>query len=312
MLSKNQKYTIVLSIFTVALLFSGLVISILNLPPPIEDFTVFVSPIQSEVQRGDVIQTTITVKEANHYPYDVSLDASGQPSGVSVTFDPQIGKPTSAFSSQLVITVSPNASITSSVITIKATGAEEGKEHSCNYTLVVKAESSTDSSMSVTSLFYPSGWMGDSGDINLDTASTVDPYSQPSCIKITYSAASSQGHEWAGIYWQYPTNNWGDKTGGRNLTGVIRLVFWARGELGGEKAEFKVGGISGQYSDSIQDAVSIDPTIVLLSTQWQKFTIDLRGQDLSHVVGGFCWVTNTDQNPNGCTFYLDDIKYEKA
>jgi len=162
--------------------------------------------------------------------------------------------------------------------------------------------------VNVQDAFFPSGWMGDWGDIILDDASTDNPHSEPTCIKITYSAVKSQGEGWAGIYWQYPDKNWGDKPEGQDLTGVTKLTFWARGEKGGEKAEFKVGGITGKYPDSIRPPVSTG--IIVLSDKWQQYTIDLAGKDLSHVIGGFCWVTNKNQNPQGCTIYLDDIRYE--
>lgn len=162
--------------------------------------------------------------------------------------------------------------------------------------------------VNVPDAFYPSGWMGDWEDITLDDASTDNSHSEPTCIKITYSAAQSQGKGWAGIYWQYPDNNWGDKPGGHDLTGATKLTFWARGEKSGETAEFKVGGITGKYSDSIQSPVSTG--VIVLSDKWQKYTIDLTGKDLSQVIGGFCWVTHKNQNPHGCAIYLDDLGYE--
>jgi exo-beta-1,3-glucanase (GH17 family) len=161
---------------------------------------------------------------------------------------------------------------------------------------------------SVSDLFFPSGWMGDWGDIEFDDGCTDNPYSGPTCIGITYSATQSQGKGWAGIYWQYPELNWGDNPDGRDLTDVTKLIFWARGKKGGEKAEFKVGGITGKYPDSIQPAVST--SVIVLSGKWQQFTIDLAGKDLSHVVGGLCWVTSKNQNPSGCTIYLDYMMFE--
>lgn len=160
----------------------------------------------------------------------------------------------------------------------------------------------------VPDAFHSSGWMGDWGDIVLDDASTHAPHSKPTCVRIAYSAARSQGKGWAGIYWQYPDKNWGDKQEARDLTGAKRLTFWARGGKGKERAEFKVGGITGKYPDSIQPPVSTGVTV--LSDSWTQYTIDLAGYDLSHVIGGFCWVTNRNQNPNGCTVYLDDIRFE--
>ncbi|MEK6733085.1 MAG: hypothetical protein AABY55_05600, partial [Candidatus Omnitrophota bacterium] len=111
----------------------------------------------------------------------------------------------------------------------------------------------------------------------------------------------------AGMYWQSPANNWGDKKGGFDLTGATKLTFWARGAKGGERVEeFKLGGITGLYPDS--DIAGIGP--VMLTQDWKRYEIDLSGKDLSYISGGFCWATNIDVNPDGATFYLDDIKYE--
>ena len=155
--------------------------------------------------------------------------------------------------------------------------------------------------------FIPSGWMGDYGDLKLSQAATDKPRSGQTAIKITYTAKMTQGAGWAGIYWQQPANNWGDKKGGFNLTGATKLTFWARGEQGGEKiAEFKVGGITGEFPDS--DSSSIGP--VELTKEWQKFTIDLKGKDMSYIVGGFAFAMSKDDNPNGAVFFLDDIIFE--
>jgi len=173
-----------------------------------------------------------------------------------------------------------------------------------NFPFYVYADAS-----SLDNHFIPSGWMGDWGDITLDLRCKDNPYSGDTCIKIVYSGKGSQGARWAGIYWQNPPNNWGTQPdAGFDLTGATKLVFWARGEKGGERIEeFKVGGIKGEYGDS--DSISIGP--VILSKEWKKYEIDLRGRDLSYIIGGFCWATNVDVNPKGCTFYLDEIKYEK-
>jgi hypothetical protein len=159
--------------------------------------------------------------------------------------------------------------------------------------------------------FIPSGWMGDTGDIKLDANNAQFSHTGVSSIQIIYSAKATQGQKWAGIYWQYPESNWGNNSMAFDLRGYTALTFWARGEKGGEKAEFKVGGIDGNapYPDSIQPPVSSG--IITLTSDWKQYTINLSGQDLSHVIGGFCWVTTKDENPNGATIYLDDIQFEK-
>jgi hypothetical protein len=155
--------------------------------------------------------------------------------------------------------------------------------------------------------FIPSGWMGDYGDIKYEGSSTENPYMGSTCVKVAYSAKGAQGARWAGVYWQNPANNWGTADGGFDLSKATKLTFWARGEKGGERIEeFKIGGIMGEFSDS--DSAGIGPTV--LSTEWTQYSIDLNGKDMSYVIGGFCWATNADVNPDGATFYLDEIKYE--
>lgn len=146
--------------------------------------------------------------------------------------------------------------------------------------------------------------------IALDDGWQYDPKEGKTSIRIVYDVScSKQGRKWAGIYWQNPADNWGDRKGGYNLTGAERLTFWAKGELGGERIEeFRVGGIGANniYPDS--DTASIGP--VILTNQWKEYTIDLRGKDLTHISGGFAWTANVDANPHHCTFYLDDISYQ--
>ena len=155
--------------------------------------------------------------------------------------------------------------------------------------------------------YTPSGWMGDYGDLKVDAGSKENPHSGATCTKITYTAEQKQGAGWAGVYWQNPANNWGTQPGGYDLKGAKKLVFWAKGEKGGEKiAEFKIGGITGEYADT--DSAGI--TDVALTPEWKEYSIDLAGKDLSSISGGFCWVANVASNPNGFTFYVDDIYYE--
>ena len=154
--------------------------------------------------------------------------------------------------------------------------------------------------------FFPTGWMGDlkdfSGNPNdvLNVSCTENPKSQKYCIKIDYTRGSKG---WGGIYWQYPENNWGDHPG-YNISGANKLTFWAKGEMGGEKAKFIVGGINSSgkpYRDSFESSTGV----IGLTTDWRKYTIDLKNNNLTDVIGGFCWVAD-----RGSTIYLDDIQFE--
>lgn len=161
--------------------------------------------------------------------------------------------------------------------------------------------------MSPDNHYIASGWMGDHGDIRLNDREMENPHGGTSCIRVEYIPNRSQGAGWMGIYWQNPANNWGSKKAGFDLTGARKITFWARGSKGGEViAEFKMGGLSGEFSDT--DSAGIGPA--MLTKEWKQFEIDLTGKDLSHIIGGFCFSANADDNPDGLIIYLDDIRYE--
>ena len=110
--------------------------------------------------------------------------------------------------------------------------------------------------------FYPSGYMGDTGDIHIDTAYEETANPGQTVIQVIYDAQGAGPNEceydppckWAGVYWQEPPNNWGtdiawqDK--GFDLTGYTRLVLRARADQPCT-VEFKVGGINQTYGDSL-------------------------------------------------------------
>jgi len=163
--------------------------------------------------------------------------------------------------------------------------------------------------------YIPSGWMGNQSGLTLDENWNDACYAGDSCIRAAYTPG---GANWAGIYWQTPENNWGTVQGaGFDLTGATKLTFWARGEEGGEKIAFLAGGISGAYPDSLSKTYTDDCVIsgadcfINLTDKWQQYTISLEGKNLSHIIGGFAFVTNTPSNPSGAVFYLDEIRYDK-
>jgi hypothetical protein len=134
------------------------------------------------------------------------------------------------------------------------------------------------------------------------------PHSKPTCIKVSYKPGPKG---WGGIYWQNKPDNWGDQPGDSlGQGGFKKLTFWARGRRGEEILEFKAGGIHAPgkpYKDSFEVGIRK----VTLESKWKQYTINLEGKNLASVIGGFCWVANQSANPNGLTFYLDDILYER-
>lgn len=170
--------------------------------------------------------------------------------------------------------------------------------------------------------FSPSGFMGDTGDITIDEAWSQNPHSPKSCIKVVYSAQGKGPQvgidylppaNWAGVYWQHPANNWGKEEiyegEGFDLSAYNTLTLWVRSDKNA-KVKFFTGGINAKYGDSLKPEKF---KLVLVKPEWQQIEIDLKGANLTHIIGGFgiSIDKNLSTNSNGVTLYLDDIRFEK-
>jgi hypothetical protein len=145
-------------------------------------------------------------------------------------------------------------------------------------------------------------------------ACDVDPRSGKTCIEVGYQTSSA---DWAGMYW-LRGGSWGGVQGPNLLDSLrvergdpVRLTFWVRGRDGGERVDFRVGGMSkGKYPDSIRFPLATGH--IRLPSEWTKLTIDLTGQDLTQMSSAFCWVAERAKNRGRAEvwFYLDDIVFE--
>ena len=169
--------------------------------------------------------------------------------------------------------------------------------------------------VAISDYFTPSGYMGDGATST--TAITVQtmPCKQPrppaaagDCYHVTYKPG---GAAWAGVYWQYPENNWGAIPGKQVESGATKVTFYAAGATGHEIIQFIAGGekdMALPYRDSFTAA-----NTVALSTTSVQYQISLIGKTYeSGVLGAFAWTVSV---PRGTTtpveFYLDTIRWEK-
>ncbi len=149
--------------------------------------------------------------------------------------------------------------------------------------------------------WVPSGWMGAIESLTLDGAHAENPHAGSACVKLRYAGELG----WAGVAWQHPPNNWGERQGGYDLSGARFLELWARGEYGGEQVKFGVGllGEDAAYPDS--GIVAVDN--IFLGQQWRRYRVPLRGVDLSSIKTGFVVTISGRQTP--VTIYLDSIRF---
>ena len=153
--------------------------------------------------------------------------------------------------------------------------------------------------------FALSGFMGDSADVRISGGYAAMLRDGFPSLRVSYSPSGNMG--WCGAVWQNPANNWGTFDGGYNLEKAKTLNFWARGERGGEIVSFTCGGTAANYPDSD----SLITGEIQLSDQWLEYVVDLTGIDTRYISAGFGFVVKRDLNPYGCTFFLDDVRYEK-
>ncbi len=165
-----------------------------------------------------------------------------------------------------------------------------------------------------------------SAAIRINGSYSSNTHSGATCCRFEYQNITEDN--FGGIYFQNgvlpkdslaPVPNFGEiPNAGINLSGAKSISFWAKGEKGGEKIQFFVAGVGRHaewgfpimpYPDSSPRHPEVG-TIFTLTNEWQNFVIDLSGLNLSYVLGGFGWVADDENNPDGVIFYLDDIYYE--
>lgn len=150
-------------------------------------------------------------------------------------------------------------------------------------------------------LWSGSGYMGDTGAIAMDAASTDQPKVGTTCLKVQFT----QPKGWGGVVWQSPANDWGKLPGGYDLSAAKSLRFWARGAEGGESIKFGFGVIGNDKP--FGDSAKMEQEVTM-SKDWQEVVIDVSGRDLSRIKTGFMWVAGAKGKP--FTFYLDDVRWE--
>jgi hypothetical protein len=101
------------------------------------DFTIAASPTSVTIAQGSAGNSTITTTVSGGFNSAIALSASGQPSGVTVAFNPTSIAAPGAGSSTMTITVAASAATGNSTITVTGTGGS--KTHTAAVALTVTA-----------------------------------------------------------------------------------------------------------------------------------------------------------------------------
>ncbi|HEY1179068.1 MAG TPA: S8 family serine peptidase, partial [Phytomonospora sp.] len=102
-------------------------------PPPGDDFSMSVSPTSGTINQGQSTTATITTATTNGSAQSITLSASGQQSGVTVSFSPS----TITSGQTSTVTFSASATAGTGTANITLTGTGTAATHSAGYALTV-------------------------------------------------------------------------------------------------------------------------------------------------------------------------------
>lgn len=184
---------------------------------------------------------------------------------------------------------------------------EAGNAATANVPLLVEGKTAPQFPIAVYSdgfenmRWVPSGWMGNVDALTLDGDYSDEVHDGHAAVRLRYDGQFN----WVGVAWQNPANNWGEQQGGFDLNGATELELWARGEYGGEKVSFGVGSIADDKPHPDSGIAKLDD--VVLTPDWQRYVVPLKGLDLSSIKTGFVVTLTGRQSP--VTIYLDSVRF---
>jgi hypothetical protein len=161
----------------------------------------------------------------------------------------------------------------------------------------------------VSDYYSPDGFFGDGelrGRLEVDKSCPARaPGAQGDCYTITYRPGVKR---FAGIFWQHPHNNWGDRPGHTVSPGATRVTFQARGPAG---QTISAGG--GQADSSPHhDSFALEEVSIALTPEWARQEIPFRGmsyQGESGVIGAFMVSLRAGDDDAPIVFHLDDVRW---
>ncbi|HXD00901.1 MAG TPA: hypothetical protein VN048_16285 [Verrucomicrobiae bacterium] len=180
--------------------------------------------------------------------------------------------------------------------------------------------------------FSPYGWSSDATNltelihVDLDCRENPNPDSKiamstetEQCIRVHVDWKDATWISIAFISGPAKPPWWGETNRGRyfDLSGLAKkkLVFYARGEHGGEIIQAQMGMLGDKpFGDSLHNPVIGQE--MKLTQDWVRQEIDLKDlspADLAHICNGFGVIVeraNQSGSPTETQFYLDDIYFE--
>jgi hypothetical protein len=150
------------------------------------NFSLSASPSSVTVTQGSSGTSTITITPVNGFSGAVTLSASGLPSGVTATFNPQPATTTST------LTLAASATATTGTVTVTISGTSGSLTNTTTLSLTVNAASSSPVTVSPTSISFGNVKLGTTGKtvLTLDNTGKTTVSIGPISFTVTLGDAS--------------------------------------------------------------------------------------------------------------------------
>ena len=144
--------------------------------------------------------------------------------------------------------------------------------------------------------------------LNVTLVDKTDPRVGKTCVRATVKFLPPN---WTGIAVSCTPDYWGEKPSNSayDLRGAVKLVFYARGDKGGETIQVKAC-ITGDKPFGDAAAIPAATPWITLKKGWNRYELSVAKLDLSRVVTPFCFVTSRSHNDDAeITVFFDHIYY---
>ncbi len=141
--------------------------------------------------------------------------------------------------------------------------------------------------------YYPFG----GSKFDAFTVDTKEQYSGSASMRFDVPNVGDPSGAYAGAI--FPDN------GGRDLSGYDALTFWAKASQGATINEIGFGNNFGE------NKYLVTLNNLRISTAWAKYTIPIPDPSKLTIEKGMFWYAEGAEGPNGYTFWIDELKYEK-
>jgi hypothetical protein len=148
--------------------------------------------------------------------------------------------------------------------------------------------------------YNPTAFMGNYKALSVNINSKEEVQSGNAAIKISYK----EDHDWYGIGFVDPKNDWGDVAGGYEIIGAKTFSFWAKASTDMTATiGFGMIGNDKPFPDSTKKAIEVK-----LNTKWKKYTINVKNLDLSCIRSGLVVFSSSNGTPQD--IYIDNVVFE--